>query len=173
MLTRGPSIFHIVTSFPGYAPENQVSPKPRFAFAESEVMNRILVIDDEPGIADLIREALTRVGYTVETASNGRQGLQLLKDAAYDLVVTDMCMPGLDGAGIVRHVRSSSRPLTPVIGTSGTDWLLESADCDAILPKPFPLQTLVDTVARLNRISLAAAPSPTAFPLTLETQPVL
>ena len=135
-------------------------------------MNRILVIDDEPSISDMIREALTRFGYIVKTASNGRQGLQLLKDASFDLVVTDMCMPDLDGACIVRHVRSSSRPLTPVIGISGTPWLLEGVDCDAVLPKPFPLQSLVDTVKRMKRTSLSAVPNPTAFPLPLNAQPV-
>ena len=136
-------------------------------------MNRILVIDDEPSISDLIREALTRFGYAVETASNGRQGLQLLKDSSFDLVVTDMCMPDLDGTCIVRHIRSSSRPLTPVIGISGTPCVLEATDCDAVLPKPFPLQALVDTVKRLKRISLSAAPNPTAFPLPFNPQPVL
>jgi len=135
-------------------------------------MNRILVIDDEPDISDMIREALTRYGYTVETASNGRQGLQLFKDASFDLVVTDMYMPDLEGACIVRHVRSSSRPLTPVIGISGTPWLLEGADCDAVLNKPFPLQALVDTVKNLKRISVSAAPAPTAFPISPNAQTV-
>ena len=130
---------------------------------ESDVMNRILVIDDESCILDLIREALTKYGYTVETASDGRQGLQRLKDAAFDLVLTDMCMPDLDGACIVRHVRRSSRPLTPVIGISGTPWLLEGADCDAVLSKPFPLQALVDTVKNLTRISLSAVHSTIPF----------
>ncbi|MGA6927224.1 MAG: response regulator, partial [Desulfosarcina sp.] len=96
-------------------------------------MNRILVIDDEPGISDMIGEALTRFGYTVDTATTGRQGVKRLKEASFDLVVTDMCMPELDGAGIVRQIRNSSRPLTPVIGISGTPWLLERADCDAVL----------------------------------------
>ena len=129
-------------------------------------MNRILVIDDEQSISDLIQEALTRFGYTVETASNGRQGLQRLQGGAFDLIVTDMYMPDLDGACIVRHVRSSSRPYTPVIGISGTPWRLEDADCDAVLPKPFPLQTLVDTVKRLERTSLSPAPAHTIYPLT-------
>jgi DNA-binding response OmpR family regulator len=135
-------------------------------------MNRILVIDDEPDISDMIREALTRFGYTVETASNGRQGLQFLKDASFDLVVTDMYMPDLEGACIVRHVRSSSRPLTPVIGISGTPWLLEGAGCDAVLPKPFRLQALVDTVKHLIRISLSASPNPTVFPISPNAQTV-
>jgi DNA-binding response OmpR family regulator len=136
-------------------------------------MNRILVIDDEPCISDLIREALTKFGYTVETAASGRRGLQLLKETSFDLVITDMCMLDIDGAFIVRHVRSSSRPLTPVIGISGTPWLLEGAGCDAVLPKPFPLQALVDTVKSLKRISLSAAPNPTTFRLSLNTQTVL
>ena len=130
-------------------------------------MNRILVIDDESCILDLIREALTKFGYTVETASNGRQGVQCLKDAPFDLVLTDMCMPDLDGARIVRHVRRSSRPLTPVIGISGTPWLLEGTDCDAILSKPFPLQALVDTVKHLTQISMSAAPTPAVFSVSL------
>ncbi len=125
-------------------------------------MNRILVVDDEPDISDLICEVLTRFGYTVETAFNGRQGLQRLQDASFDMVVTDMYMPDLDGTSIVRHVRSSSRPRTPVIGISGTPWLLEGAGCDAVLSKPFPLQDLVDTVKHLERmiISDTLSPSP-------------
>ena len=133
-------------------------------------MNRILVIDDEPSIADMIRDVLTRFGYRVETASNGRQGLQLLRDSSFDLVVTDMCMPDLDGDCIVRHVRSSSRPLTPIIGISGTPWLLEGVNCDAVLPKPFLLQALVDTVTQLKKISMAAVPNPAAFAIPPNTQ---
>lgn len=129
-------------------------------------MDRILVIDDEQSISDLIREALTKFGYAVETASNGRQGLERLQDASFDLIVTDMYMPDMDGGCIIRHVRGSSRPYTPVIGISGTPWRLEGTDCDAVLPKPFPLQTLVDTVKRLERTSLSPAPGHTSCPLT-------
>jgi CheY-like chemotaxis protein len=113
-------------------------------------MIRILIIDDEPGISDLLHEALTRVGCSVATASSGWQGLQHLKHTDFDVVVTDMCMPGLDGAGIVHHVRQSNRPDTPVIGISGTPRLLEEAKCDAVLPKPFPLQDLIENVKQLT-----------------------
>lgn len=129
-------------------------------------MNRILVIDDEPSIADLIREVLTRFGYDVEIAYNGRRGLQYLQEGVFDMVVTDMYMPDLDGACIIDHIRGSSRPSTPVIGISGTPWRLEGADCDAILPKPFPLQDLVDTIKHLERDSLSFAPENTVGPLT-------
>jgi len=146
--------------------------KREITIAESVRMNRILVIDDEPCISDMISEVLTRVGYTVETASNGQKGLQLLKDTSFDLVVTDMCMPDIDGGCIVRHVRNSSRPLTPVVGISGTPWLLEETDCDAVLPKPFPMQALVDTVKNLKRISVSAAVNPTVFPISPNVQTV-
>ena len=140
---------------------------------ESDVMNRILVIDDEPCIADMIQEALTKSGYTVETAFNGRQGMASLKDTAFDMVVTDMCMPDLDGASIVRYIRGSNRPRTFVIGISGTPWLLESAGCDAILSKPFSLKTLVDTVNRLERGAPLAGASHGTLPHPRRAQPAV
>ena len=127
-------------------------------------MNRILVIDDEPVISNMIGEALTKFGFTVDIASNGRQGLQLLEDANFDMIVTDMRMPDIDGACIVRYVRNSDRPFTPVIGISGTPWLLEGADCDAVLAKPFPLQALVNTVKHLKKISLSVTANPAIIP---------
>ena len=117
-------------------------------------MNRILVIDDELNITEMIREVLTRFGYTVRTAADGRQGMEQLKKSVYDLVVTDMCMPDLEGAQIVRFIRNSERCHTPVIGISGTPWLFEQTDCDAVLPKPFHLKELVDTVDHLMRQEL-------------------
>lgn len=136
-------------------------------------MNHILVIDDEPGISDLIRDALMRFGYRVETASNGCQGLKLLTNARFDMVVTDMCLPDVDGACIVRYIRTSRRPLIPVIGISGTPWRLDGAGCDAVLPKPFRLKDLVDVVNRLQRTGLAAPHEPTPPPLFLNTQHAL
>lgn len=114
-------------------------------------MDRILVIDDEPSISELICEVLERVGYTVETARNGMEGLQWLENEDFDLVVTDMCMPGVNGDFIVRHIRSSDRSVTPVIGISGTPWLLDGVGFDAVLPKPFSLKALVDMVQQVGK----------------------
>jgi len=113
-------------------------------------MDRILVIDDEPGVSELICEVLGRIGYTVETACNGKEGLRWLKSGSFDLVVTDMCMPDVQGDSIVRHIRNSDRGITPVIGISGTPWLLEGVDFDAVLPKPFSLKSLVDTIQQVK-----------------------
>ena len=128
-------------------------------------MHHILIIDDEPGISNLIREALMRFGYTVATASSGWQALRCLQDTAFDLVVTDMYLPDLDGACVIRHIRRSERPHTPVIGMSGTPWRLEGADCDAVLSKPFPLDKLVEMVRRLELTDPAVLPGAVVEPL--------
>ena len=125
-------------------------------------MQHILIIDDEPGISGLMREALTRFGFAVETAASGRQGLRRVQEAAFDLVITDMYLPDLNGACIVRHIRRSERPHTPVIGISGTPWMLDESGCDAVLPKPFPLNTLVETVQRLAQTGPPLPPGPAA-----------
>ena len=118
-------------------------------------MIRILVIDDELGISEIICEALKPFGYAVETAINGRQGIERFNDTIYDLVVTDFGLPDIDGNSVIRHIRNSCRPFTPVIGISGTPWLLEGSDCDAVLSKPFPLRALIELVKRLTRFSPA------------------
>ena len=131
-------------------------------------MNRILVIDDGLGINELIREVLQRVGYEVETASNGQRGIEHFDDDVFDLVVTDMLLPDMDGKAVVRHIRSSSRPCTPVIGISGTPWLLNGTNCDAVLPKPFPLRSLIEWVNQLTQRSIAETSAPHPFALNLQ-----
>ncbi len=79
-------------------------------------MHQILVIDDEEFILDTVREALTMNGQEVEVAANGQEGLQKFDDGSFDLVITDMQMPGLDGNNVVEHIRNSDRQFTPVIG---------------------------------------------------------
>lgn len=86
-------------------------------------MRRILVIDDEEGILDVVRLVLSRAGFKVEIALNGRNGIQKFDDGCFDLVITDILMPEMDGKDVVKHIRNSDRPYTPIIGFSGTPWL--------------------------------------------------
>ena len=109
-------------------------------------MGTILVIDDEKGISDVIQEALMLVGHEVETASNGSDGIAKFNRNDYDVVITDICMPRLDGHGVVRYIRNSDKRCTPIIGMSGTPWLLEDTEFDGVLSKPFQLKMLIDTV---------------------------
>ncbi|MFY9509949.1 MAG: response regulator, partial [Rubrivivax sp.] len=66
---------------------------------------RVLVVDDEPEIAALLRSMLEGAGYEVATAESGAVALELLDTARFDAVVSDMRMPDLDGAGLWRAVR--------------------------------------------------------------------
>ena len=112
-------------------------------------MRTILVIDDERGITQVIQEALRMVGYEVEVADNGREGIRKFDDHPYDLVITDICMPGVNGNSVARHIRNASNGTTPIIGISGTPWKLQGEDFDKVLAKPFPLEDLIKSVQQL------------------------
>ncbi len=125
-------------------------------------MYRILIVDDDPGISTMMCEALTHFGYAAETAESGWKALERLQQCVFDLVIADMYLPDLEGACIVRHIRRSERPHTPVIGVSGTPWMLDGSGCDVVLTKPFPLDALVDAVRRLERRAPVISPASAA-----------
>ena len=112
-------------------------------------MRTILVIDDESRITQLIEEALRMAGYEVEVATNGTEGIRKFDDRSYDVVITDLCMPGLNGNSVARYIRHSSKGATPIIGISGTPWMLEDDHFDKVLAKPFPLEDLIASVRQL------------------------
>ncbi len=113
-------------------------------------MCHILVIDDEKAVLSVVREALSRAGFKVEIALDGYKGIQKFDSGHFDLVITDILMPGLDGRDVVKHIRNSDRPHTPIIGFSGTPWLFEDTEFDTVFAKPFPLKDLVDSAQYLS-----------------------
>jgi len=115
-------------------------------------MCTILVIDDEKSILRVIEETLTRFGHNVEIAIDGIEGIQKFDDGSYDMVITDLRMPRLDGKGVVQHIRNSHRNSVPILGISGTPWMTQGSGFDAVLSKPFPLQELVESVKKLLTI---------------------
>ena len=117
-------------------------------------MNSILVIDDEKVVLSVIETALTTFGYRVEVAGDGWEGIRKFDEGFYDIVITDLIMPNMDGGGVVDHIRKSNRKQTPIIGISGTPWLLNKVDVDRVLPKPFRIQALLDSVKNLASSSL-------------------
>jgi CheY-like chemotaxis protein len=72
---------------------------------------RILVVDDEPNVAELLKEMLAADGHEVETATNGLHALEKIRAQSYDLVFCDMRMPELDGPGLYRQVERSQPEL--------------------------------------------------------------
>ncbi len=113
-------------------------------------MCTILVIDDEKGILRVIEEALTKFGHQVELAADGYEGIRKFDDGSYDIVITDLRMPGIDGKGVVQHIRKSHKNSIPIIGISGTPWLIQDSGFDVVLPKPFPLLDLVESVNKIT-----------------------
>src|SRR6185436_20271729 len=81
-------------------------------------MTKLLVIDDEPGIRDLLDTLLSRKGYDVILAESGQKGLEIFRRARPDVVVLDLKMPGMDGLTVLQQVRSLN-PNQPVIILTG------------------------------------------------------
>jgi len=104
--------------------------------------NNILVIDDEASILKLLKRKLNRTGYNVDTAINGEEGIAKINEKEYDLIITDIKMPGVTGNQVFNHVRYEIKKKTPVIAMSGTPWLLENSNFDAVLPKPHFIEEL-------------------------------
>lgn len=118
-------------------------------------MYNVLVIDDERMIRDLVKKALERWGYSVDSAGNASEGMTKYDKGQYDLVITDVRMPGVDGHTVARYIRNSQRNPAPVIGLSGTPWLLQNGTFDDVLSKPFAIQALIEKVENLTRVPLA------------------
>ena len=116
-------------------------------------MSTILVIDDEKRILQLMHQALTKYGHRVETADDGREGIRKFDDGCFDIVITDILMPVVDGKGVAAHIRESEKQWIPVIGISGTPWLLDTGKFDIVLSKPFTLKQLLKSIRSLLTIS--------------------
>ena len=120
-------------------------------------MSTILVIDDEKGILQLMHQALTKFGHNVETADDGREGIRKFDDGCFDIVITDIRMPVIDGNGVVAHIRKSEKQSIPVIAISGTPWLLGAGSFDMVLSKPFSLKQLIESIRSLVPVPPRAA----------------
>jgi DNA-binding response OmpR family regulator len=114
---------------------------------------RILVVDDEWDIAELLTYLLAREGYRVEHAQDGAVAYRLLMERPWDLVVTDLMMPVLDGSDLVRRIRASpGLAAIPVMMLSSLPEYLVRARCervDAFLRKPFRVGELLGGVRQL------------------------
>jgi CheY-like chemotaxis protein len=115
---------------------------------------KILVVEDDEQVRELIRIALETQGYSVVTAENGLSGYERAVELKPDLIITDVYMPAADGVHLIRHVRDtegiSSTPIlvTTGFGTGGATFSLTQG-ADAYEPKPINIQSLFDTVNRL------------------------
>src|SRR5438270_1596988 len=106
-------------------------------------MAKILIADDKQGLRDVLVEALAGSGHEVESVEDGSRALSRISEKAYDLVVTDLKMPGMDGIELLRAVRERA-PSTGVIlmtAHGSVDTAVEAMRLGALdyVEKPFPL----------------------------------
>jgi CheY-like chemotaxis protein len=114
------------------------------------IYRRILVADDDKSIQDLVFRSLEILGFEVALAGNGIEALAFFLGSSFDLVLTDLQMPAMDGLSLARHIKERS-PSTPVILLTGCDRetvrrKVERAFVDSVIFKPFGLKDLQKTV---------------------------
>ena len=102
---------------------------------------RILVVDDEPEIRDLLRDSLTRAGYEVLDAPDGKQAIEMLRKQTFDVVISDILMPEKDGLEVIMYLQRES-PMTKCIAISAPSnrVFLQSAQllgATRVVEKPF------------------------------------
>jgi CheY-like chemotaxis protein len=111
----------------------------------------ILVVEDEPASLNVLRYFLSHEGYEITGATDGVEALALLGQSRFDLVLSDLKMPRLDGVSLARHLLSTT-PITPVV-------LMSAYDCDELhdilrlgvpcLNKPISLNHLLSQVQKV------------------------
>jgi DNA-binding NtrC family response regulator len=110
-------------------------------------MSRVLVIDDDAGVRESMRRMLSHAGFTVRVAETGEEGFELARDGAFDVVLSDMRMPGLSGLDVLRQLRDVRVDASFIIMTGfGTiDTAVEAMKLGAVdfVQKPFFRDELV------------------------------
>jgi DNA-binding response OmpR family regulator len=114
-------------------------------------MSRILVVEDEPGIASFVVKGLTAAGHTATVAGDGTTALAAARSDAFDLIVLDLGLPGIDGMTVLRTVRAEhiNTPVVILTAREGIDHLVSGlgAGADDFIAKPFRFDELL---ARVN-----------------------
>ena len=147
---------------------------------------RILVVEDDLQIADLLTEALTNRQYTVDTAQDGAMGWDWLETLEYDLVLLDLTLPKLNGIELCQKLREHNIS-TPVLMLTARDTISDKivgldAGADAYIVKPFDLEELMAQIrALLRRGSATMKPkicwgslclNPSTYDVTYGEQPL-
>jgi CheY-like chemotaxis protein len=109
---------------------------------------RILVVDDEPDMRFMLRRILERAGHEVAEAGDGAAALTSVRHARPDLVITDISMPVMDGAELIRRLRGDAAVAAiPILAVSGDSHL--AAGADAVLAKPYVWAELLALAEKL------------------------
>ncbi len=119
---------------------------------------RLLVVEDEPKLADYLQKGLSENGFVVDVARNGIDGRHLATEGEYDLVLLDVMLPGIDGFGVLKSLRERPAPKgpTPVLMLTARDKVEDRVrglqdGADDYLVKPFAFSELLARIGALLR----------------------
>ena len=114
---------------------------------------RILVVDDEPAVADTIRMVLVFRGHQVQVADSAEMALTIYEPGKFDLVITDLSLPKMDGLAMAANIRERSPTQAIILVTAYAESIQGDrerlAKVDFLLGKPFSLQQLHDTLTKV------------------------
>lgn len=120
-------------------------------------MTHILAVDDSPSMRDMVRIALSAAGFQVAQAADGEEALALARGRAFDLVLSDVNMPRMDGIALIRALRAEAAyrhtPILMLTTESSPERKREGKDAGATgwIVKPFDPALLVATMQRVLR----------------------
>jgi signal transduction histidine kinase/ActR/RegA family two-component response regulator len=137
------------------AEEEREAPRPKEPENSAGAPHTILVVDDEEVIVDLLHEVLAAVGHKVETARSGEQALDKILATAYDAVISDLKMPGLDGVRLYEQVCRRKPEMagrfvfsTGDLGSAVTQEFFKKTGCPFLL-KPFDMEAIQSTLSQI------------------------
>lgn len=116
---------------------------------------RILIVDDEPEIVELLEMRLRKVGYEILTAADGMEGLEKARKEIPDLIILDVMMPKMDGLQVCRFLKFDEKyKKIPIMmltsrGQDSDKRLGQQVSADSYLPKPYEVDVLLKEVKRL------------------------
>jgi putative nucleotidyltransferase with HDIG domain len=124
-------------------------------------MDRILVIDDELELCEILKEVLEKAGYSVSIAVSSREGLNLVKKAVPDLIMCDMIMEGMDGVEFLAKIKEEKKDIPFIIMSAygSYDKVVQALELGAqdFIAKPFRPNVVIDLVKKVLKTSKASA----------------
>ena len=111
----------------------------------------ILVVDDEPFISEVLAMVLKNAGHTVKTESDGALALSTIEHGSFDLVITDLSMPMMDGLTLAKEIKARNASQTVILLTGFIVASTLPANVDYILAKPVDVEKLLQLLASLGK----------------------
>jgi len=132
------------------AAEGEVGKETIIPIRKEQEKARILIIDDEEGVRELLRDILTEASHEVEVARDGKEGITLFREREYDMVFTDLAMPMMSGWEVAEKVKSINKKV-PIALITGWNVSLDESELNdkrinLVIQKPFKMEQILNLV---------------------------